>query len=426
MTKKKMFGIGLLCFVLGAALALFVTQVGTSEKTIDKPIERLYDTHDPQFEREMSVLLGPPFLAGNRVEVLLNGDRIFESMLKAIRSAKRTITFETYIYWSETIGREFAEALAERAKAGVKVHVLLDWIGSVKIEQKVIDEMRAAGIEVERFHKPHWSRLPRLNNRTHRKVLVVDGTVGFTGGVGIADKWRGDAQDADHWRDTHFRAEGPVVAQMQAVFNDNWTKATSGVLHGDGYFPPQQRHGDFRAQMFSSSPTGGSESMHLMYLLAITAARTSIELSSSYFVPDELAVDALVAAAKRGVKVRIITPGTEIDTEIVRGASRARWGPLLEAGVTIAEYQPTMFHCKVLVVDGLFVSVGSTNFDNRSFRINDEANLNVLDASFAKRQIEIFDDDLKRAKVITFEAWKNRPLHKKVFEHAASLLGSQL
>ena len=421
-----MFGIALLCFVLGAALALFATQVGTSEKTIDKPIERLYDTHDPQFERAMSVLLGPPFLAGNRVEVLLNGDRIFESMLKAIRSAKRTITFETYIYWSETIGREFADALIDRAKAGVKVHVLLDWIGSVKIEQKVIDEMRTAGIEVERFHKPHWTHLPRLNNRTHRKVLVVDGTVGFTGGVGIADKWRGDAQDADHWRDTHFRAEGPVVAQMQAVFNDNWTKATSHVLHGDGYFPPQQRHGDLRAQMFSSSPTGGSESMHLMYLLAITAARTSIELSSSYFVPDELAVDALVAAARRGVKVRIITPGTEIDSDVVRNASRARWGPLLEAGITIAEYQPTMFHCKVLVVDGLFVSVGSTNFDNRSFRINDEANLNVLDAAFAKRQTEVFEDDLKRAKVITFEAWKNRPLRQKAVEHAESLLGSQL
>ena len=426
MSKKKMFGIALLCFVLGVAAALFATQTGTSEKTIDKPIERLYDVRDPQFERAMSVLLGPPLLPGNQVEVLLNGDRIFESMLKAIRSAKKTITFETYIYWSESIGREFADALTERAKAGVKVHVLLDWVGSVKIEGKLLDEMKASGIEVERFHKPHWTHLPRLNNRTHRKILVVDGLVGFTGGVGIADQWRGDAQDADHWRDTHFRAEGPVVAQMQAVFGDNWTKATSRVLHGDSYFPAQQRRGDLRAQMFSSSPTGGSESMHLMYLLAITAARTSIELSSSYFVPDELAVNALAAAAKRGVKVRIITPGTEIDSDVVRNASRARWGALLEAGIVIAEYQPTMFHCKVLVVDGLFVSVGSTNFDNRSFRINDEANLNILDAAFAKRQTEVFDADMKRAKVITFDAWKNRPLRQKAVEHLASLLGDQL
>ena len=216
------------------------------------------------------------------------------------------------------------------------------------------------------------------------------------------------------------------MAQMQAVFIDNWTKATGRVLHGDAYFPALAPRGDDTAQMFSSSPTGGSESMHLMYLLAITAAERSIELSSSYFVPDDLAIDALVAAVKRGVKVRIVTPGSNIDSEIVRQASRARWGELLEAGVDIAEYQPTMFHCKVLVVDGLFVSVGSTNFDNRSFRLNDEANLNVIDTDFASEQVAMFEADLKRSRPVTYEAWRNRPWREKLIEHAASLLGPQL
>ena len=413
-------------FLLGVALVLLASTVGGGEKNIDRALERLYSTDEPQFRRDMSVLLGPPFLDANTVEALLNGDQIFAAMLAAIGQAKRTITLETYIYWSESIGREFADALSERARAGVKVHVLLDWIGSVKFEERYLDDMHKAGVEVERFHKPHWSRLPRLNNRTHRKLLVIDGRLGFTGGVGIADQWRGNAQDEDHWRDTHFRVAGPVVAQMQAVFTDNWTKATSRVLHGADYFPPLQPRGGMPAQMFSSSPSGGSESMHLMVLMAITAARRSIDLSSSYFVPDSLTVGALVSASQRGVMVRIITPGKEIDSSIVRRASRARWGPLLEAGVVIAEYQPTMFHCKALVVDQLLVSVGSTNFDNRSLRLNDEANLNVLDAPFARQQTAIFEADLALSRPISLQAWQDRPLLEKLAEHAASLLGGQL
>jgi cardiolipin synthase len=324
------------------------------------------------------------------------------------------------------VGQEFADALSERARAGVKVHLLLDWIGSSKMDAGSVDAMRQAGVEIERYHEPQWWHPARLNNRTHRKLLVIDGEVGFTGGVGIADKWRGEAQDADHWRDTHFRAEGPVVAQMQAVFNDNWVKATGRVLDGEAYFPALGKRGDQLAQMFSSSPTGGSESMHLMYLMVITAARRSIELSSSYFVPDELTLKALVDAAHRGVKVRIITPGTEIDSETVRSASRALWGELLAAGIEIAEYQPTMFHCKVLIADGMLVSVGSTNFDNRSFALNDEANLNVLDAAFAQQQMQVFEQDLKRAKRITLADWERRPWRERLAERTASLLESQL
>ena len=424
--KRKTLWIALAGGAVTLGAVLLVLNLSLGEKRIEEKLDRDYSIDDPQFRRSLSALLGPPLVDGNRIDSLINGDEIFPSMLAAIRAARRSITFETYIYWSESIGREFADALIERARAGVKVHVLLDWIGSARMEDKYLQEMKAAGIEIERYHAPHWSNLARMNNRTHRKLLVIDGAVGFTGGVGIADPWRGTAQDDKHWRDSHFRAEGPVVAQIQAVFMDNWIKATGRVLHSDAYFPAVPARGTQSAQMFSSSPTGGSESMRLMYLMAITAARSSIHLSSSYFVPDDLTINALVAAAKRGVKVRIITPGSDIDTEIVRKASRALWGPLLEAGVEIAEYQPTMFHCKVMVVDALLVSVGSTNFDERSFRLNDEANLNVFDAGFAKRQIGVFEADAKLSRRMTFEAWKRRPWQEKVLEHAASLLGGQL
>ncbi len=422
--KRKLW----LAAIGGAAVsaAVLVWAPGTSEKRIEQRLERLYDTDDPQFRRSMGVLLGPPILEGNQVEVLLNGNQIFPAMLADIRRARRSITFETYIYWSGSIGKEFADALSERARAGVKVHVLLDWVGSVKMEPALLDQMKQSGVQLERYHKPDWWNFKRLNNRTHRKVLVIDGMIGFTGGVGIADQWRGQAEDPEHWRDTHFRAQGPVVAQMQAVFNDNWVKATGRVLDGESYFPQLEPRGTQLAQMFSSSPSGGSESMHLMYLMVITAARHSIHLSSSYFVPDELAIKALVAAARRGVKIRIITPGTTIDSETVRKASRALWGPLLAAGIEIAEYQPTMFHCKVLVADGLLVSVGSTNFDNRSFSLNDEANLNVLDAEFARQQIAVFEEDMKHARRITLQDWQRRPWRERALERLASVIGSQL
>ena len=408
------------------AAGLVALNLQGSEKQIDQTVDRLYNVQDEQFARAMGVLLGPAILEGNRVDVLVNGDEIFPAMLSAIRSAEKSITFESYIYWSGAIGQEFADALSERARAGVKVHVLLDWLGSSKLDATQVEAMKNAGVNVQRFHEPVWYRLGRMNNRTHRKVLVVDGKVGFTGGVGIADVWAGRAQDAAHWRDTHFRAVGPVIAQMQAVFMDNWIKVTGEVLHGADYFPPLSKRGEASAQMFSSSPEGGSASMHLMYLLALTAATKSIHLSSAYFVPDDLTLKALVAAAKRGVKVQIITPGEHMDAATVRRASRAQWGELLQANVEIHEYQPTMYHCKVLVVDGLWLSVGSTNFDNRSFSINDEANLNITDRAFATRQIEIFQQDLTQSKAMTYSEWQQRPWAEKLLEHLASLLRLQL
>jgi cardiolipin synthase len=306
------------------------------------------------------------------------------------------------------------------------VHVLLDWLGTGKMDQEILNQMEEAGAELCKYHPLRWYTIGRMNNRTHRKLLVVDGRVGFTGGVGIADNWLGHAQDPEHWRDSHFRIEGPAVAQMQATFMDNWMKCRSLVLHGEDYFPALEPRGDSAAQVFHSSPGEGAESVRLMYLLSIASARSRILLANSYFVPDSLAVKELVSARQRGVRVEIITPGPHIDTETVRKASRSRWGPLLEAGVEIYEYQPTMYHCKVMVVDDSWVSVGSTNFDNRSFRLNDEANLNVLDPVIAAEQAAIFEEDKRKSRRITLEGWRRRPMKERIQERLAGLLRAQL
>ena len=415
--------ITVLATLLIAALAM---NFKTPEKTLERKIEHRYAVSDPQFRREMGVLLGPGIVPGNTVTDLENGDEIFPSMLEAIRGARKTITFETYIYWSGDIGQRFADALAERARNGVAVKVMLDWAGSIKMDDALLEQIKAAGVEVHQYRPLKWYNLGRLNNRTHRKLLVVDGRVGFTGGVGIADQWEGHAEDPDHWRDLHFRIEGPVVAQFQAAFNDNWIKTTGVVLNGADYFPPLERMGDMDAHMFVASPAGGSESMHLMYLMAIAAAEHTIDLEAAYFVPDPLMIQALQAARHRGVRVRVIVPGKHIDSETVRLASKAHWGELLLAGVEIHEYQPTMMHNKLLIVDGLMTSVGSTNFDIRSFRLNDEASLNVYDAEFAQRMTDVFEADLKPTVQFTYRMWKERPLNDKLAEKFILPVKSQL
>ena len=415
-----------LTVILTIFSVLLVMNFITGEKKIERQLPRHYSIKDAQFSRSVSALLGPSFLEGNEVKVLLNGDIIFAEMLNGIRSAKHSITFETFIYWADSIGEDFANALIERAHAGVKVHILLDWLGSAKMEQKQLDKLIEGKVAIQRYHKPHWNHLARLNNRTHRKLLIIDGKMGFTGGVGIADQWRGNARNPKEWRDSHFKFTGPVVAQIQAVFMDNWIKSRGEVLHDALYFPALTSTGNMPAQMFSSSPSGGGDSMILLYLMAITAASESIDLSSAYFVPDQLSIKALIAAAKRGVKIRIITPGKHIDTDLVRRASRSGWGELLKAEIKIAEYSPTMYHCKVLIVDKLMVSVGSTNFDNRSFRLNDEANLNVLDKDFALEQTDIFESDWAKSNQMSYKQWTKRPFNEKVLEKASTLISSQL
>ena len=425
-SRKRMILAGL----VGALVAIVLTVVAmnfiSAEKEIQRSLEHRYGVGDPQFHRELGAMLGPATVPGNRIQNLENGEQIFPAMLEAVRSAQRTINFETYIYWSGRVGKQFADVLSERARAGVKVNVLVDWVGSQKMDDALAEQMQAAGVEIQRYHPLHWYNLGRMNNRTHRKLLVVDGRIGFTGGVGIADQWAGSAQDPDHWRDSHYRLEGPAVAQMQAAFLDNWIKTTGKVLQGADYFPALEPRGEAIAQVFTSSPSGGGDSMQLMYLLSITAAEHTIDLSASYFVPDDLTRKALLAALGRGVRLRIIVPGKHIDELLVRQASRADWGELLQAGAQIHEYQPTMFHCKLMIVDSQLVSVGSTNFDNRSFRLNDEANLNIYDRGWAERLEDVFEADLARSRKITLEDWKHRPLQQKMVERFSALLSSQL
>jgi cardiolipin synthase len=347
-------------------------------------------------------------------------------MLAAIRAANSTITFETFIYWSGEVGREFAAALAERAKAGVRVHLLLDWFGSNRLDAAALAELAKAGVEVEHYRPLRWYSLSKMNSRTHRKILVVDGCLGFIGGVGIADQWAGQAQSPDHWRDSHFQLEGPAVAHLQAAFADNWMKTRADVFNAVDYFPPLADAGRSQAQVFKSSPREGGDSARLMFLLSISAARQRILIANSYFVPDSRTIAALIEARRRGVQVEIIVPGHYIDTKITRRASRSQWGPLLAAGAAIYEYQPTMFHCKLLVIDDCWVSVGSTNFDNRSFRLNDEANLNVIDPDFAKEQAHVFATDKQASRQVTLHQWQQRPWREKAVEGLAGLLRSQV
>jgi len=407
-------------------IVLLISNLTAGEKKITYLVESTYGVDDPQFARTLGNLLGPALVGGNRIDRLNNGREIFPAMLEAIRGAKKTICFETFIYWEGDIGRQFADAITERARSGVRVHVLVDWLGANRVDERYLEEMQKAGAEVERYHPLRWYSLDRINNRTHRKLLVIDGETGFTGGVGIADTWTGNAEDPDHWRDLHFRVTGPVVAQMQGAFMDNWVKTHSKVLHGSDYFPTLNATGECFGQVFKSSPREGSESMRLMFLLSIACARQSVDIGNAYFVPDDLLVDALVAARRRDVNVRVIVPGKHIDTALVRRASRSRWGDLLKAGVQIHEYTPTMYHSKILIVDNLWTSVGSTNFDNRSLRLNDEANLNLLNHEFASELTAEFEKDVARSHRITLEEWQHRPLREKLIEHLAGLLRTQL
>jgi cardiolipin synthase len=374
----------------------------------------------------MGSLLEPGILASNRVTAFVNGDEFFPAMLGAVRSAERSICLETYIYWSGEVGREFADALAEKARAGVKVHVIIDWIGSRRIDASLLNFMRQSGVELERYNPLVWYAPTRINHRDHRKLLIVDGKVGFTGGGGLADIWKGNADQPKHWRDSMFKLEGPAVAQMQAAFMDNWTKTTARVLDGDDYFPELKPAGDQFAQVFKSSPREGTEDVRLMYLLSIAAARKSIRLGASYYVPDRLTTQEFLEAVRRGVKVEIIIPGSETDSPIVKHASRGKWGPLLKAGVKIYEYEPTMYHCKMMIVDDVWVSVGSANFGNRSFRLNDEANLNVFSSDFAAKQARVFEADKAKCAEVTYAEWKRRSLWKRFMEVITAPFRAQL
>lgn len=416
---------------LGGA-ALLVVVLGflfwySSARIVGSPVELEYGPGDPVFDDSLGPLLGAEFTGGNRVQLLSNGDAFFPAMLRDIAAAKKSITLETYIWSSGKISDQFIEALVERAKAGVKVHVLADGMGALKFSNADQRRLLDAGVEYLVYGREHWYEIkPDINHRTHRKILVVDGQVGYTGGMCIDDRWAGNADQRDIWREIHLRVEGPVVRQMQAVFITNWLQTTSRLLVGPDYFPalPDPRPGAL-AQCYKSGPNEDPENARVSYLLAIAAARKSIKIAHAYFVPDDLALDMIIAARKRGVEVQVVIPAHN-DSRFGRAASRSRWGKLLAAGVEFYRYQPAMYHPKMMIVDDLFLTIGSVNFDNRSFGLNDEMNVNTLDAAVAQQGLKLFDDDLKASQRLTLEEFRQRPWWQKALDHFCGLFRSQL
>lgn len=410
---------------VGVVLALAALFWFTSAKVVSDPFEVSFGPENPAFADALGPLLGAEFLGGNTVTTLVNGDEFFPVMLRDIASAQHTITLETYIWESGVISDKFIAALTERSRAGVKVAIMVDGMGSLKFKHEDREQLERAGIKVVTYGRKHWYEIkPNINHRTHRKILVIDGRIGYTGGMCVADKWMGHAQSKEVWRETQVRVEGPVVREMQAVFATNWLQTTSKLLLGENYFPVIPRKGEARAQCFKSGPGEGTEAARTSYLLAIAAARKTIDISHAYFVPDDLAIDMLIAARKRGVKIRVIVPAIN-DSRFGRAASRSRWGKLLAEGVEFYQYEPAMFHCKTMVADDLFVTIGSVNFDNRSFSINDEDALNVIDPKVAADHERVFEDDLKHSKPLTREMFEHRPFYIKLADHFCGLFRSQ-
>jgi len=407
----RMSGLMLLVALLGTAGC--GTYHGQSVRTA---LNQPYAASDPRFLHRAGQLLGTTTVPGNEVRAYINGYAFFPSMLEAIRSAERSITLTSYIYWRGEAGRQFSEALIERARAGVEVRVSLDWVGSRCVDRKELALLREAGAQVKFYNAFSLFHPLRVNHRDHRKLLVVDGRLGFIGGAGIADIWLGNAHTAKNWRDSFFRVEGPVVAQMQSVFMENWSKLTGAIESGDDFFPELTPVGVDPAHVFSNTAGAGTDRIRLFYLLAFASAQENIRIAMAYFIPCQATKQALIDARARGVEVEIIVPNFRNNNQAARHMSRRHYGALLEAGVRIFEFQPSMFHVKCLIVDDALVSVGSANMDERTFRHNDEANLNILSPTFAASQVRVFESDKQCAHEITYSTWKKRSPFSRVAE----------
>jgi cardiolipin synthase len=359
---------------------------------------------------------GAPILGGNDVKVLLNGEQIFPALVDAIRSARSSITYAQYFFDEGPVCDDVVQALAERCRAGIPAHILLDGVGALNMPARYSDTLRQAGCQVQSFRVVRPWALRRANNRNHRRILVVDGRVGFTGGSGVSRKWMGDGRTADHWRDTDVRIEGPAVEWLQAAFVENWMETSGEALGGDAYFPrPQPARGQVDVQVVRSSPEGGSYAIYNTLLIALNAARESVRITNPYFLLDEAMAQTLLDRVRRGVTVEVLVPGT-IDHAVVREASRDTWGPLLAAGVKIYEYQPALLHAKTMVIDGRWATVGSTNLDPRSFALSQELNVVVHDRGVARRLGEVFTTDLAHATAIDYTTWRARGIRARLFE----------
>jgi cardiolipin synthase A/B len=381
---------------------------------------------EPSFFPTLEAYASAPIIGGNQVDVLLNGEEIFPAKLAAIRAARKTITYAQYFYEDGIVSRDIAEALAERARAGVGVNVLLDSFGALGIPGEYVDLMRRSGCHVVFFRPLRPFPGQKTNNRNHRRILVVDGRVGITGGSGISRKWMGDGRTEGHWRETDVRIEGPAVNYLQGAFAESWLEATGIVLGGDAYYPPPAPpRGREYVQVVRSSPAGGSFAIYTAYLLAIASARKSIYVTNPYFVLDEKMTEALLASRARGAKVVVLVPA-KIDHNLVRQASRAAFGDLLKAGIEIYEYDAALLHAKTMVVDGVWATAGSTNLDNRSFALNDELNAIFYSPAVAQRFERTFHEDLKHSTRVTYESWSKRGAWARFLELVAFPLRDQM
>jgi len=364
---------------------------------------------------------------GNRIEVLENGDEFFPRLLADIGRARQTIHVETYIWWKGDICNQLAAALAAKARQGVEVRLLVDASGGHKMDRNLRDEMLAAGCQVRNFHPLRISNLGRLNNRDHRKISVIDGRIGYIGGFGIAREWTGGGQDKEHWRDTGLRTEGPIVNRLQAAFCENWVEETGEIPAGEKYFPQPVPAGQTPAHLAYTSPTGSVSSVQVLYYLAINSARREILIQNPYMLPDNDAISALAAAVKRGVDVKVMVPAAGVtDSPIVQHASHHRFAELMKSGIKIYEFKRTLLHQKIIVVDATWSCVGSTNFDDRSFQLNDEVSMGVLDARIASQLRAAFANDLRDTQQRHLDEWEHRSLWHKLMDGLAYLGSSEL
>jgi cardiolipin synthase len=411
-----------LSIVIVLLIVIGLLAVAQDQETIR--VQSAHAAEDPRFPGYVSALLGTVATGGNRYDVLTNGDQIFPAMLAAINGARRRISFETYIYEDGAVGEQFSAAFEAAARRGVQVNMVIDALGTDRIPKEWRQRLLNAGARIGDFGQAKWYTLEELNYRTHRKILVVDGAIAFTGGVGLADHWQGHAQDKDHWRDTMIRVEGPSARLMEGAFNENFietsSKPVAPVVDPPGVIPPSPRDS---ATVVRSSPSNGANDLKRLYLLSIGAARRTLDICSPYFVTDESSEWSLLEARRRGVRVRVLVESDLTDAKPVKYASRYNYQPFLDAGIEIYEYQPTMMHAKIMVVDGVWSMFGSANFDNRSLELNDELNVAVSDRDLAFRLQQDFEQDLKLARRLDRDAWRRRPFLDKAREHFWSYFG---
>ena len=414
-------------FVVGVIALIFLSAFllsgifGPTPKYEIANREQLPSNNSPEFLLLVESMVDAKVNRTGTLEVLKNGPAFYTAELDAIRNARRSVNLEAYIFQKSAIGTQYLEAMAERARSGVQVNVVLDAFGSAGVTRAFFRPLLDAGGRVNWYNSPAWYRMTRLDNRTHRELLIVDGEIGFIGGAGIADQWFSGAHGQPRWRDTVVRVEGEAVPNLQATFAENWLAASGELLTGGAYFPEIACPNKTAAMVINSTPTvGGSTRARVLFQLLLASAKRSISITTPYFLPDKsLTRELCRAIEERGVKLRILVPGRKSDHLLTRSTSRGGYGPLLKAGAEVYEYKPAMIHAKVLCVDGLWAVVGSTNFDNRSFGINDEVNLAVCDSTFTERLEQDMSGDLAESRSVSLDEWRHRP----VTERAPELLG---